>query len=95
MSDTLTVNAGVESTRSSEDEVMTDSSSRAWNFVSEHLPRRAPLLIPRDQAYYWSREWQESIRRTYAELEAGEYVDFDDPNDPDAVVRWLLSDEDE
>jgi hypothetical protein len=94
VSDTLTVDARAERAKSSEDEVKINSDSQSWGFVSERLPRRVPLFIPRDQTYYWSREWQESIRETYAELEAGEYVDFDDPNDPDAVVRWLLSDED-
>jgi len=93
MSDTLTVDASIEKTESSEDEVKTNSDSQSWSFVSERIPRSVPLFISRDQAYYWSREWQGSVRETYMELEAGEYVDFDDPDDPDAVVPWLWSDE--
>lgn len=84
--------------RSSEDEVKArvgvTQDAQSWGFVANRPTRRVPLFIPRDQAYYWSKEWQDSVHSTYAELEAGEYVDFDDPNDPDAVVRWLLSDED-
>jgi hypothetical protein len=89
----FTVNPSVESSRSSEDEIRIDLNSKTWGFVPERLPRRVPLFIPRDQTYYWTPEWQESVRESHAELKAGEYVDFDDPNDPDAVVRWLLSDE--
>jgi hypothetical protein len=95
MSDTLTVDASIERAKSSEDEVKTSSDSQSWSFVSEHVPRSVPLFIPRDQAYYWSHEWQRSVRETYMELKAGEYMDFDDPNDPDAVVRWLSSDEED
>jgi len=95
----LRVDANKVRTDSSEDEVRTGVGSnpdaQSWGFVSEHMPRHVPLFIPSDQAYYWGRGWQESVRKTYADLEAGEYVDFDDPNDPDAVVRWLLSDEED
>jgi hypothetical protein len=95
MTESLTINASTTNAESSPDEVSIASDSQSSSFVPQRLPRRVPLFIPRDQAYYWSSEWQESIQQSYAELEAGEYVDFDDPNDPDAVVRWLLSDEDE
>lgn len=84
--------------RSSEDEVRTrvgtTQDAQPWGFVAKRPTRRVPLFIPRDQAYYWTQEWQDSVQSTYAGLEAGEYMDFDDRNDPDAVVRWLLSDED-
>jgi hypothetical protein len=51
--------------------------------------RRVPFAIPRDQLYYWSREWTEDVEASLAELEAGEFVDFDS-NDPNDVARWLL-----
>ena len=91
----LKVNADVARSESSEDEVRTNPNSQAWSFVSERLPRRVPLFIPREQSYYWSPEWQEGVRESIAEIEAGEYVVFDDPDDPNDVVRWLLSDEDD
>jgi hypothetical protein len=94
MTERLRVNPSVESSRSSEDEIRVDPNSEAWSFVSENLPRRVPLFIPRDQAYYWTREWQDSIRESMTEIKAGEYVIFDDPDDPEDVVRWFLSDED-
>ncbi len=51
--------------------------------------RTVPLLIEKDQAYYWSYKWQEGIHATNADLEAGEYVRFDS-DDPTDVARWLL-----
>lgn len=66
----------------------------AVNTTTTNIPNyliHKPFFITRDEAYYWTSEWQESIRRSHAELESGEYVDFDDPDDPDAVVRWLNS----
>jgi hypothetical protein len=30
-----------------------------------------PVVIPADQAYYWSEKWQTSQRRALADLEAG------------------------
>lgn len=93
MTDILTIYPNATSAESSPDEIRIASDSGSSSFVLKRIPRRVPLFIPREQAYYWSREWQESIRESHKELEAGEYVDFDDPNDPDAVVRWLLSDE--
>lgn len=94
MIDKLTIDPTEVGTASSEYEVRLASDSQLWSFVSQRLPRRVPLFIPRDQTYYWTREWQESVRESMAEIEAGEYVIFDDPNDPEDVVRWLLSDED-
>jgi hypothetical protein len=49
-----------------------------------------PAFVPRDELYFWSYAWQESQRRSQAQLEAGEFVEFDDPRD---MVRWLLSDD--
>lgn len=51
---------------------------------------RMPLFIPRSQAYYWTREWQEGEAEALAELERGEGVVFEDPKE---AVRWLNSDD--
>jgi hypothetical protein len=49
-----------------------------------------PAFISAEEEYFWSVPWQEDIRRSLANREAGEssVFDSDDPND---VVRWLLS----
>lgn len=91
MTTSLTVNVNTMRAEGTESEIKISPDSETWSFVSGRHPRRVPLFIPEDQAYYWSYEWQESIRESHAELEAGNYVDFDDPNDPDAVVRWFNS----
>lgn len=59
----------------------------------ERIPSHMPVFIPRDQAYYWSFPWQKDIRESMAALEAGDYEEFDS-DDPNDVVRWLLSEED-
>jgi hypothetical protein len=52
-------------------------------------PYRVPFFIPSEQAYYWTREWQEGVRRSMADLEAGNYTDFI-PDDPGAITRRFL-----
>ena len=47
--------------------------------------RAVPLFVPTDEVYYWSYAWQESERLSRAQLDAGEYVEFDNPTD---MVRW-------
>lgn len=59
----------------------------------DRVSRHMPLFIPRDQAYYWSFSWQKDIRESMAALENGDYEEFDS-DDPNDVVRWLLSEED-
>jgi hypothetical protein len=61
---------------------------------TELAPTAMPAAIPADQAYYWSTAWQDDVRELLDALARGEYEEFksDDPND---VVRWLLSDDDE
>lgn len=93
MTDSLTVNPNAERAESSPDEVNITSSTGASNFVPERLPRRVPLFIPRDQAYYWTRGWQEGIRRSIADLEAGNYTDYS-PDDPGAIMRRFVDEED-
>jgi len=57
----------------------------------EPRPRLVPLFIPRDEAYYWTREWQHDEAEALRELERGEGRVFRDPKD---AVRWLRSPED-
>ncbi len=47
-----------------------------------------PFAIPTDQRYYWSKKWQEGVRMARADLDSGQYVDFDS-DDPNDVVHWL------
>ncbi len=56
-------------------------------------PYRVPFFIFREQAYYWTREWQEGIRRSMADLEAGNYTDYG-PDDPGAITRRFVGEED-
>ena len=93
MTEPMTVDPNVSGAQSSEDELRVDLNSRSWSFVSIRHPRRVPLFIPRDETYYWTREWQESIRRSMADLEAGNYTDFDS-DEPKAFLRRFLGDED-
>ena len=86
MTETLRVNPNVARTESSEDEVKTDPDSQSWSFVHERIPRRVPLFIPRTQAYYWTREWQQGIGESMTAYEAGDYVEFSS-DDPDDVIR--------
>ncbi len=57
--------------------------------VSIDLPRRVPFFIPRAQAYYWTYRWQEGVRRSMADLEAGNYTDFG-PDEPGAIMRRFV-----
>lgn len=57
------------------------------------VPDRMPLFVSADQVYYWSFVWQSDIEESMAALRAGDYADFDS-DDPNDVVRWLLSEED-
>ncbi len=59
--------------------------------TSTHLPRRVPFFILRDQAYYWTQEWQEGEAEADAELRRDEARTFDDPEE---ALRWLDSPED-
>jgi hypothetical protein len=54
-----------------------------------------PPSIPADQAYYWSIPWQRDVKESLDALNAGEFADFEDADDPNDVVRWLLADDDE
>lgn len=58
-------------------------------------PRRVPAFISADEAYYWTREWQQDVLMSMQALREGEFEDFDS-DDPNDVAHWLLSvDEDD
>ncbi len=71
--------------------VKSDSLVEPTNTKPRRLPRRIPFSVPRDQLYYWSREWQEDEAKALEELERGEGVTF---HDPEEAVQWLMSPED-
>lgn len=52
-------------------------------------PRRIPTSMPAEQMYYWSYAWQRDEGATLAEIEGGEYFQFDS-DDPTDAARWLL-----
>jgi hypothetical protein len=64
----------------------------ASNADPAQIPHTMPAFISTEEAYFWSFSWQEGIREALAAREAGQsrVFDSDDPND---VVRWLLSDD--
>jgi hypothetical protein len=72
--------------------VEVDVHSESASVPARERPYRVPLFIPRHQAYYWTREWQEDEAKALEELERGEGVIF---HNPDEAVRWLMSPEDE
>jgi hypothetical protein len=53
---------------------------------------RAPLFVPRQQTYYWTREWQEAEARAVREIAAGQLRRFASGAE---AAAWLLSDDSE
>lgn len=49
---------------------------------------RPHVVVPEEQLYYWSREWQEAEQEALNELRRGLGVHFDDATE---MIRWLLS----
>ncbi len=45
-----------------------------------------PLVIRADQAYYWSRAWQQGEANAWRDIEAGDFDVYDSPAD---AVRGL------
>jgi hypothetical protein len=70
--------------------VALDTDAVYGGSARERLPVHMPLFVLREQAYYWSFEWQQDIRESLAALEDGDYEDFDS-DDPNDVARWFLS----
>ncbi len=69
-----------------------DVRSESASVPDGERPYRVPLFVPRHQAYYWTREWQEDEAEALEELERGEGITFHDPAE---AARWLMSPEDE
>lgn len=52
---------------------------------------RGSFAVPRNQLYYFTREWQENERIAAEEIARGDVRSFDSSDD---AIRWLLSTED-
>ena len=85
---TYAVMVDSDTTTGSATEIVSSAAAAANTPSVAH--RAVPAFIPRDELYYWSSAWQESQRRSRAQLAAGEFVEFDDPR---TMVRWLLSED--
>lgn len=48
------------------------------------------VIVPEEQRYYWTPEWQNAEREAMDELQRGLGIQFDDATD---AIRWLLSDD--
>lgn len=79
------------STAKDEGAVEVAVNPESTSFPTPRSPYRVPFFIPRDQAYYWTREWQEGEAEADEELRRGEAWIFDNPED---ALRWLNSPED-
>lgn len=66
------------------------ASRRATASNSPVRAGRAPVSIPRSQAYYWTERWQTGEARAMEQLRRGEFEEFE--SGPEAV-RWLLSED--
>ena len=88
--DTITLRADTP-TGEGETRTHVRADSPSQSSTPEPRPRRVPLFVPRREAYYWTREWQDDEAEALKELERGEGRVFDDPKE---AVRWLRSPED-
>lgn len=43
-------------------------------------------LISKEQAWFWSKKWQEGEKEAEEDLQKGHYKDFDDAKD---AIKWL------
>lgn len=50
-----------------------------------------PFEIPASQEYFWRADWQDGEREALAELQRGEFLEFDTSN-PHGVLDWLHED---
>ncbi len=62
--------------------------------LAASFPEHVPASIPREQMYYWAAEWQRDVRESMKALAEGDYVDFNDPEDTNDIIRWLRSSRD-
>jgi hypothetical protein len=54
------------------------------------VSRRVPLFVPRDQAYFWTSEWQQGEAEALREIAEGKGLRFSSGT---TAVEWLLADE--
>jgi hypothetical protein len=66
------------------------SGSGVWGPTPRGISRRIPPAISGEQAYFWSASWQEEEAESLREHEVGSFETFDS-DDPNDVIRWLLS----
>lgn len=50
-------------------------------------PVAMPLVVSKDERYFWTRSWQESEARVDADLASGNYVEFDNMRD---AIRYFI-----
>ena len=58
----------------------------------DDAPRSVPIAIPRDQEYFWSKDWQAGERQADADLANGDVMQFSS-DDLDGMLDWLRSDD--
>jgi hypothetical protein len=51
----------------------------------------SPLVLRRDQLYYWSAVWQAGEAESLEDLASGQVEQF---HDSESVMRWLFSSDD-
>lgn len=66
------------------------SYTNAWPSGDLPIVGGPTVVIPREEAYYWSMAWQDGERESLAGHARGDSVVFDS-DDPNDVIRWLLS----
>lgn len=44
------------------------------------------ILVPKDQQWYWTEEWQVAEREADEDVKEGRYITFDDPSD---AIKYL------
>ena len=61
--------------------------------IEDGIARLLPvttITVPRDQAWYWTKEWQEKERQADEDIAAGNFRDFDNL---DALMKELKSED--
>lgn len=51
-------------------------------------------LIPKDQQWYWTEEWQAGEREADEDIKEGRYTSFDSPKDAIKYLKSVVRDED-
>ncbi len=52
----------------------------------EKIQKKLQNYIPKEQAYFWTQEIQQEIKRSEEDLKAGRYKDYD--NFDELLKRW-------